>query len=198
MFVKLEGRPVLVVGAGRVAESKIRGLVETGARIHVVALQATEQVREWARSGQIMLDERAFSPADLDGVLLVVVATSSTVVNESVFRQAQRVESCATWWMFRSCAIFSIRQWFAAATFRSRSQPPGRVRRWRKSYGSSWSGSSGRGMQPGSRNSARPGVRCCAAASIRNANDHLLHSLASREAAEAAISELTGPKEELA
>ena len=48
MFVKLDGREVLVVGAGRVGEPKIRGLLPTGAKIRVVARQASEAVREWA------------------------------------------------------------------------------------------------------------------------------------------------------
>ena len=90
MFVKLEGRTVLVVGAGRVAESKIRGLLDTGAKVHVVALQATEQVHEWARSGHIKLEERAFLPADLGGASLIVVATSSSETNELIFREAQQ------------------------------------------------------------------------------------------------------------
>lgn len=90
MFVKLDERPVLVVGAGHVAESKIGGLLETGAKIHVVALQATEQVREWARSGRIVLEERGFATTDLEGVFLVVVGTSSIAVNELVFGEAQR------------------------------------------------------------------------------------------------------------
>jgi siroheme synthase (precorrin-2 oxidase/ferrochelatase) len=51
MFIKLNGRQVLVVGAGKVGEPKIGGLLETGARIRVVALDATPSVREWARSG---------------------------------------------------------------------------------------------------------------------------------------------------
>jgi precorrin-2 dehydrogenase / sirohydrochlorin ferrochelatase len=90
MFVKLEGRPVLVVGAGLVAESKIGGLLDTGAKICVVALQVSEQVREWNRTGKIALEERAFLPADLDGVFLVVVGTSSSAVNELIFGEAQR------------------------------------------------------------------------------------------------------------
>jgi precorrin-2 dehydrogenase/sirohydrochlorin ferrochelatase len=90
MFVKLEGRPVLVVGAGQIAESKISALLETGAKIRVVALQATAQVREWDRSRCIELEERAFSPADLDGVFLVIVGTSSSSVNELVFGEAQQ------------------------------------------------------------------------------------------------------------
>ena len=89
MFVKLDGHHVLVVGAGRVGEPKIRGLLPTGAKIRVVAHKASEAVREWARVGQIVLEERDFVLSDLDNVFLVVVATSSRDLNEFVFGEAQ-------------------------------------------------------------------------------------------------------------
>ena len=56
MFLKFEGRQCLVVGAGKVGEPKIAGLLDTGARIRVVALDASPAVREWARAGRIELD----------------------------------------------------------------------------------------------------------------------------------------------
>ena len=90
MFVKLQGRPVLVVGAGNVGEPKIGALLETGARIRVVALQATEAVREWSRSGLITLAERSFVPDDLDGVFLAVIATSRRELNELAYAEAQK------------------------------------------------------------------------------------------------------------
>jgi precorrin-2 dehydrogenase/sirohydrochlorin ferrochelatase len=89
MFVKLDGRQVLVIGAGQVGEPKIRGLLSTGARIRVVAHKASEAVREWARVGQIVLEERDFVLSDLDNAFLVVVATSSRDLNEFVFGEAQ-------------------------------------------------------------------------------------------------------------
>ena len=58
MFVKLEGKRCLVVGAGKVGEPKIGGLLETGARVHVVALEASEAVHQWARAGRITLELR--------------------------------------------------------------------------------------------------------------------------------------------
>jgi precorrin-2 dehydrogenase/sirohydrochlorin ferrochelatase len=88
IFVKLDGRQVLVVGAGRVGEPKIRGLLPTGAKIRVVAHEASAAVREWDRLGQIVLEERGFVLSDLDGVFLVVVATSSRDLNEFVFGEA--------------------------------------------------------------------------------------------------------------
>ena len=89
MFLKLTGRQCLVVGAGKVGEPKIRGLIDTGAHIRVVALEATEAIHEWARAGKVNLNLRAFTPDDLDGVFLAVVATSSHSLNEFAYREAQ-------------------------------------------------------------------------------------------------------------
>jgi precorrin-2 dehydrogenase/sirohydrochlorin ferrochelatase len=90
MFVKLSGRLCLVVGAGPVGEAKIEGLLASGAAVRVLAPQATPAVEYWARSGRIVWDARTFEPADLEGTFLVVAATSSVEVNDSVFREAQR------------------------------------------------------------------------------------------------------------
>ena len=90
MFLKLGGKQCLVVGAGSVGESKIGGLLETGARIRAVSLDASPVVREWARAGKIELEVRAFSEEDLNGAFLTVVATNSRTLNERVYREAQR------------------------------------------------------------------------------------------------------------
>jgi precorrin-2 dehydrogenase/sirohydrochlorin ferrochelatase len=89
MFMKLAGKQCLVVGAGKVGEPKIGGLIDTGARIHVVAIAASGQVHEWADAGKIELELRAFSTTDLDGKFLAVVATASRSLNEHVYREAQ-------------------------------------------------------------------------------------------------------------
>ena len=90
MFVKLTGRQVLVVGAGAVGEAKISSLLDTGAHIRVVALQANSAVQEWANAAAIVLEERAFAPGDLEGVFLVIAATSSRELNGFIFTEAQR------------------------------------------------------------------------------------------------------------
>ena len=89
MFLKLEGKSCLVVGAGKIGEQKIEGLLETGARIHVVTLDATPHVREWAREGKIELELRPYRSSDLEGVFLAIVATSSRTLNERVYGEAQ-------------------------------------------------------------------------------------------------------------
>jgi precorrin-2 dehydrogenase/sirohydrochlorin ferrochelatase len=90
MFMKLEGKQCLVVGAGKVGEPKIGGLIETGARIRVIAIKASETVREWANAGKIELELRPFTGDDLGGMFLLIVATASRVLNETIYREAQR------------------------------------------------------------------------------------------------------------
>jgi precorrin-2 dehydrogenase / sirohydrochlorin ferrochelatase len=90
MFMKLEGKRCLVVGAGKVGEPKIASLLDTGARIHVVAFEASDMVRKWAQEGKITLDLRAFTAADLDAIFLAVVATASRELNASIYNEAQR------------------------------------------------------------------------------------------------------------
>jgi precorrin-2 dehydrogenase/sirohydrochlorin ferrochelatase len=90
MFLKLEGRSCLVVGAGSVGAPKIESLLETGACVRVVAPRVNFAVGEWAGSGAISWEAREFVVSDLDGVFLVIAATSSREVNDLIFREARR------------------------------------------------------------------------------------------------------------
>ena len=89
MFVKLEDRRCLVVGAGSVAESKIESLLTAGALVHVVAPKSTPKVREWARDGRIELSVREYVPGDLGGVFLVIAATNSPALHDDIYAEAK-------------------------------------------------------------------------------------------------------------
>lgn len=89
-FVKLAGRRCLVVGAGRVAEEKIKGLLRAEAVVAVVAPTATRRIRTWARAGEIVWRARRFQPSDLVGIFLIVVATSSPPLHRRIYKQAKR------------------------------------------------------------------------------------------------------------
>jgi siroheme synthase-like protein len=85
MFVKLQDRLVVVVGAGPVAEGKIPALLTAGARVRVVAPHATPQIAAWAREGNVHWIAKTFAPSDLDRASLAIAASSAPGVNESVF-----------------------------------------------------------------------------------------------------------------
>jgi uroporphyrin-III C-methyltransferase/precorrin-2 dehydrogenase/sirohydrochlorin ferrochelatase len=88
VFLKLEDRPGLLVGAGSVALEKIGNLLKTGVRLRVVAPYARPEVRQLAIEGRIEWVQRCFEPEDLDGNFLIVAATDSPQVNAAVYRGA--------------------------------------------------------------------------------------------------------------
>ena len=89
MFVKLEGRRVLVVGAGSVGEAKIESLLTTAASVRVIAPKATPRVREWAREGRIEWEAREYRPADFAGAFLVIAATGSPALHDDIYAEAK-------------------------------------------------------------------------------------------------------------
>lgn len=83
-FLKLAGRRVLVVGGGPVAAAKLRGLLDAGADVTVVAPAWVAEVA----AADVTRVEREFRPSDLDGAWLVVAA-APPAVNRAVARAAE-------------------------------------------------------------------------------------------------------------
>ena len=84
VFLNLEDKLCVVVGAGRVAERRVRGLCNARARVRVVGITATEGILKLADEDAIHLYQRAFEPGDLDGSALVIAATDHAGVNRAV------------------------------------------------------------------------------------------------------------------
>lgn len=90
MFVKLAARPCQVVGAGMIGESKITSLLEAEAQVRVVAPEATARVQSWAKANKVEWLARPWEPSDLEGMFLVVAATSSEELQVRIFEEARR------------------------------------------------------------------------------------------------------------
>jgi uroporphyrin-III C-methyltransferase/precorrin-2 dehydrogenase/sirohydrochlorin ferrochelatase len=86
IFLKLDGRPGLVVGAGAVALEKVGSLLRTGLRLRVIAPQARPEVRQLASDGRLEWIQRSFKLSDLDGNFIVIAATDSAEVNAAVYQ----------------------------------------------------------------------------------------------------------------
>ncbi|HEY7874351.1 MAG TPA: bifunctional precorrin-2 dehydrogenase/sirohydrochlorin ferrochelatase [Actinomycetota bacterium] len=87
--VDLEGRRVVVVGAGAVAHEKIEGLLACGALVRVVAPDADEAVARLAREGLVEWRARPYATHDLDGCFLALAATPHSEVNTRVHDDAE-------------------------------------------------------------------------------------------------------------
>lgn len=86
VFLKLAGRPVLVVGGGTVAAAKVAALLPTGASITVVAPVVSDDILQAC----VTVHRRRFDDADLEGQWLVVSAATpdvNRVVAESAGRR---------------------------------------------------------------------------------------------------------------
>lgn len=89
VFLDLRDRPVLVVGAGKVALRKTRALLEAGARVTVVSPKAEPEFDVLP----VRLRRRKFRSSDVAGHLLVFAATNDREVNRRV-RQAALGANC--------------------------------------------------------------------------------------------------------
>lgn len=77
VFLDLKELPVVVVGGGKVAASKLAGLVAAGAHVTVIAPQICDDIR--TAPGELVLVEREFAAADLDAARYVVAAATPEV-----------------------------------------------------------------------------------------------------------------------
>jgi len=87
LLVRLDGARVVCVGAGPVAAAKALPLLDEGADLVVVAPEAVELI---AAEPRLTWLRRPWSPEDLDGAVLVIAATASPTVNETVTAEAAR------------------------------------------------------------------------------------------------------------
>lgn len=89
VFLKLEGRKVLVVGGGAVAEQKIEGVLRSATDLRVIAPSITARIRCWAEEGRLKHLAQEFLPGMAQGYFLVIAATDSPALNHAVYAEAK-------------------------------------------------------------------------------------------------------------
>jgi uroporphyrin-III C-methyltransferase/precorrin-2 dehydrogenase/sirohydrochlorin ferrochelatase len=85
--LRLNGRKVVVVGGGTVAQRRLPLLVANGADVHVISRSATPAVE--AMDG-ITLELREFRDGDLEDAWYAIAATDDPDVNAAVVAEAER------------------------------------------------------------------------------------------------------------
>jgi len=89
ILLSLEGRTVVVIGAGKVAGRKIGFLVEAGARVKVVSPTAENSIHDLAEAQKIDFQARPYVRGDLEGAWLAFAATNDSETNMQVWEEAQ-------------------------------------------------------------------------------------------------------------
>ncbi len=92
IYLDLEGRHVVVIGAGNVAARKVQSLTATGARIVVVAEHATTVFQDACEGANIEVVISSYSKDYLAGAVLAIAATNDTVLNNRIYKDCQQLE----------------------------------------------------------------------------------------------------------
>lgn len=90
--VDLSGRSLILVGGGKVAERKVRGILSAGTEtsICVIAPKITMVLQEHAAAGRLCWKQVCYADGMLEGAFLVYAATDLREVNAAVAAEAKR------------------------------------------------------------------------------------------------------------
>ena len=86
--VQIRDRNVVVIGGGRIAQRKVLGLLEAGAKVKVVSPELTSQLLRLSETGQISWRPEPYAKEELEGALLIIAATNVRETNLAVKRDA--------------------------------------------------------------------------------------------------------------
>ena len=90
IILALEGRRVVVVGGGAVAERKVRALRDAGALITIVSPSLTPELAALAERGVVAWEPRLFAFGDCVGAALAFAATDDAGINAAVVVDARK------------------------------------------------------------------------------------------------------------
>ncbi len=100
IFLNMRGRRAIVVGGGKVAERKVRKLVEAGARVRVISPELTARLARLAAQKVIKVTRRRYRKDDIaavgvrrladDAPSLVFAATNDPAAQRVIRRDAAR------------------------------------------------------------------------------------------------------------
>lgn len=88
IFLNLVGRPCAVIGGGAVAEQKVQGLVDAGARVTVISPTVSPRLEQLVADGTVVLVRRTYQPGDLAGMFLAIAASDDRHANHTIWEES--------------------------------------------------------------------------------------------------------------
>ena len=85
--LNLHGRPVLVVGGGRIAYRKVEQLLMADAEVTVLSPMFVDEFH----SLPVTLVQREYASGDIDAFRLVITATGNMPVNQQIFDECEAI-----------------------------------------------------------------------------------------------------------
>lgn len=89
VMLKMKGKKTVVIGGGKVAERKIKALLEACADITVVSPHLSDHLFRLYQEEKICWKQKMFEKKDVAGAFLVIAATNDKHVNQQVFQSCE-------------------------------------------------------------------------------------------------------------
>ncbi|REJ16949.1 MAG: NAD(P)-binding protein [Bacillaceae bacterium] len=88
-MLNIKGKKTVVVGGGKVAERKIKALLDACADITVVSPDLSDHLLRMHQEKKISWKQKTFEKDDVNGAFLVIAATNEREVNEQVYQSCE-------------------------------------------------------------------------------------------------------------
>ncbi|RJE91058.1 bifunctional precorrin-2 dehydrogenase/sirohydrochlorin ferrochelatase [Paenibacillus sp. 1011MAR3C5] len=90
--LRLSGKLCIIIGGGKVAERKLRGLLESGAdRIELISPDVTKDIEAWVAAGRLIWRSRLYATGDMEKAWLLIAATDDRALNASLAEEAEKL-----------------------------------------------------------------------------------------------------------
>jgi len=89
VFLDIAGKPVIVIGGGKIAYQKMENLLKAGAVVTVVSPELNEEMASLLAAGRFRHIEREYEPGDLEGYTIAFVASDDRSANATVTREGR-------------------------------------------------------------------------------------------------------------
>ncbi len=134
--VDISNRPCIVIGGGRVALRKAKGLLSCGGSVTVISPEVVPDLQKLADDEALVLIKRGYENGDLKDAFLVIAATDDENVQEAVHAEAAEhnlllnVADVPKWCNFILPA--TVRQGDLAVSISTHGRSPALAKRLRK------------------------------------------------------------------
>jgi precorrin-2 dehydrogenase / sirohydrochlorin ferrochelatase len=92
IFLNLEGRRVVVIGGGTVAVRKAQVLLDSGARLVVVADNIDKMITAFGTQKNIELIKSKYEKSYLPTAVLAIASTNNNELNKQIYKDCQELE----------------------------------------------------------------------------------------------------------
>ena len=89
IFLRVAGRPCVVIGGGNVAEQKAESLLAADARVTVISPKVTPTLGARAAEGKLVHQPRRYVHGDLSAFFLAYAATNDAQLHQQIAREAE-------------------------------------------------------------------------------------------------------------